>query len=441
MSNYDNDENESSDQPQVYSLPGDLKIGHLDVLKGSDTGRTLLDLFKRWRIQYDYGSDGFSAMLSEGREEEISTTILMSRLAVATGAPAARFEPYLDLWIEEQRKRYVARILTNLRAGDHCALSLPESDGAAWNELRKWVDAVCVDGSELSTVVMAHWIWCVRRRLAGLPVTDPLCPVLLGLTRGGKTTAASKLIAPIKGLTRSLDLNQVTDNRLWSIYGTTYVAFVDELAKADRACLDSLKMLVTAEQVFYRPMGTNRLARVPMNCSFLGTSNKSIASTIRDDTSGARFWEIRCRDVLDWSIINNIDYDLLWSCIAPGDPTPLQGAVRDKILKLQHAKLRMVNPIEVWLTEIGYAPCAREDGCALSRLQASVYDDYCVWADRARIKPVVSRIQFGYALKNLRYENHRTAKGMLLYYLQSDGTELVKAAPNGLAVSDWLPSM
>jgi hypothetical protein len=86
----------------------------------------------------------------------------------------------------------------------------------------------CSDGVEFVVAVFNKFIWQVKRKIEGLPVTDHLMPVVLGVQGNGKSTLIRQMLAPIAELVARADFSEITDNRnirLWR----NFVIFMDEM--------------------------------------------------------------------------------------------------------------------------------------------------------------------------------------------------------------------
>lgn len=222
--------------------------------------------------------------------------------------------------------------------------------------LDTWIRAVCSEGQYLSTAVVKHWVWCVRRRLLGLPIHDHICPIMYGTTGSGKSVEARKLLAPLDQLVSEQSLDQICDERHAVELSRHFVIYVDEMAGADKAELTKLKSLITQETINSRIMYTQRRQLTPMHASFLGSSNASVTEVIRDTTSARRYWEIRTKDRLDWDTLNDLDRRLIWTAVEPQKASPLDAKTKEEVHLLQHAKLRLRPAQELWWDELELGP-------------------------------------------------------------------------------------
>lgn len=292
--------------------------------------------------------------------------------------------------------------------------------------LKNWIDAVCQEGGELSYEIMRHWIWGVKRKIFSEAVSTPICPILRGLTQGGKTTATRLLTGPLKDYTRVADLKQIADDREWrTLLGRFYVVVLDEMARASKTNSETLKAVISAESLDPRILGLNMHSHIDVRSSFIGTTNKPLNQIIQDTTSAARYWELRCKDRLDWDVLNSINYHLIWG-VAPhleASNFDTMAGLRDKIQRLQHEDLRYKDPIEIWIEELGMmtkGDLIDSKGAEIDPHQwtmkfiasKKLYDHYKNYCQTFTYPPV-NMSTFGNVLNGLKYESmrHRRKNG------------------------------
>ncbi|WP_407696978.1 VapE domain-containing protein [Skermanella mucosa] len=124
--------------------------------------------------------------------------------------------------------------------------------------------------------------------------------------------------------------------------------FLDEMSYASRADIEVTKRKITTDQITYRPLHGNATKTLRNIATFIGCSNQPLGHSIQDPTGTRRFYAIAARDRLDWKVINDIRWDLLWRSVACIDASPLD-AVRDAVAAEQEAH-RVLGPVEEWLT-------------------------------------------------------------------------------------------
>jgi hypothetical protein len=340
------------------------------------------------RLSYDYGSNSFFSKNKRYNFEDLSDYLLIKG-ENQHGASKARLDACLRTWIKTEENLEKLRLLSS-----ESLTQLDLKNGSA--ELKKWVDAVCDDGHDFSYEIMRHWIWNVKRKMLGLTPQNIICPVLYGRTQGGKTTEVRQLLKPLCGLSTTMQLDQLTDERQWALLNRFYVVFIDELAGGSKTEVEKLKAMITSDKLQQRLMRTTTHQEIQMQASFIGTSNKPVSESIKDPTSGARFWEIRCKDKLDWSVLNSLNHALIWQCVDPTAPSSLDGDPLEKIRKLQHEKIRTKPSFEVWLDETNTAP---GDTFTLTEALYQSYEQWC----RASNLETFNKIWFSKQLKHFAF--------------------------------------
>ena len=274
--------------------------------------------------------------------------------------------------------------------------------GEDLTELRKFTEAITGRADALDVAALAHFVWLVKRKLAGLPVTWHLMPILNGIQGVGKSTAIKELLKPVAVVTSYLKLDELADSRCSQALETKYVIVCDEMQGAARTEIETLKNRITAETVGMRPMRSNDLVDVRVNATFIGSTNKDVATLIKDSTGMRRFLEIRCKATLMREIYS-VDFMKLWRGI---DETRSKTYLEDYRAELAQAQLQIETPdeIAVFLNEFGLIPTGNSYGKIRS---TKLYGDYKVWAAQHG-HYAVNAIHFGRRLKSLGIESSVT---------------------------------
>lgn len=182
-------------------------------------------------------------------------------------------------------------------------------------ELKKWLVAVTGASQDLDLAVMKHFLWQIKRKLNKLKVTYHLVPVLFGKQGGGKSKAVKMLVSPVEDLMIEFAPIEAVDPRNAKTLNDNFVCLFDEMSSMQRVEMESLKRLISADWLTYRPMRSNDFKKVSQNTTFIGISNKSLQENIFDSTGLRRFAEITVLPKADWDAINAIDYSAVWACI------------------------------------------------------------------------------------------------------------------------------
>ncbi len=221
------------------------------------------------------------------------------------------------------------------------------SSGTGRHLLIAFLTALTGIESPIQLAVLRHWIWNVKRSLVGLPREHDIMPVIIGEQGSGKSTAVQLLCGPLLELVTSVNVETLTDGRRTPELETFFVGIWDEMEGADRGDVEALKNTISCTTRSYRPMGTNLTALAVRSMSFIGTSNKSISTMIRDTTGARRFFEIESLPLTDREALNGIDYSMLWTAVSEKDPCPILGFLDE--LRAAQASLRYQDTVSMWL--------------------------------------------------------------------------------------------
>ncbi|GAA5666962.1 hypothetical protein Brsp07_05485 [Brucella sp. NBRC 14130] len=136
-------------------------------------------------------------------------------------------------------------------------------------------DAVCSQfdladhNAEFVKAILAKFIWQVKRKIIGLPISNHLMPVILGPQGVGKSTFVTEfLLKPLSELVGSTDFKMIEDNRNTEQW-RNYVLFLDEMGYAGKADIDNVKNKITASSVTGRPMRSNDNVQYAQKATFV----------------------------------------------------------------------------------------------------------------------------------------------------------------------------
>lgn len=275
----------------------------------------------------------------------------------------------------------------------------PEKEAPGKEELKKWLKHLTGEVRVKDLVVMQHFLWQVIRKMHKKKVTWHLMPVLVGPQGGGKTEAVSNLLNPINYLVakgQSVDFIERAETA-YPLLASNYVCQLDEMSKASRTDVNKLKSVISLEELTYRMYHTQKHPTKKNLCTFIGTSNESLADQIKDNSGMRRFFEIRTANNKGlseaerrkvWAAINAIDYQLIWEGINPNQNEPYIIDYLDAINDDQEA-LRTKDAVELFVEEKGIIVNAER---AMSGLQLyKVFKTYC---EEAGLKHTLTRQNF-----------------------------------------------
>lgn len=217
-----------------------------------------------------------------------------------------------------------------------------------WIALAKGCFSPDSGSPEFVAAVFKKFIWQVQRKLHNLPVSYPLMPVITGEQGAGKSWFVGALTRPIADVVVQSDFAALADDRnidLWR----SYVIILDEMAKAAKADVETIKHVITADYLERRPMRTNSTVTIRQCATFIATTNLSVSEIILDPTGIRRFCELR------WvqpprGFLDQFDFAAAWGSVQASDEDPMTAYMDE--LAVRQAETRNRSPIENWLLTI-----------------------------------------------------------------------------------------
>lgn len=316
-------------------------------------------------------------------------------------------EAALGEYIEENKLRYVSELQGKIRHNGDSSLS----------ELKKFVQAICGGEDPVTEAILAHFVWQVKRKVFGLEVQYHLMPIFTGPQGNGKSTAIKRLYKPLIDFVATPTFADLADKRHFEAFESNFIAFCDELEKADQADVDGLKNFITADRLTARILYSTTMAEFRQNCTAIGCTNKSLATLIYDPTGMRRFFEINTDPNMKqngWNLLDEIDFELLWKQVDEGIPGPECYIQRLKgEIETRQEQLRTADPIESFIEETGAVIGA--DGATKPVKKGDFYDDYRFFCNSNGHKP---RQSTWFAQELARYgieKSRRTVNGKLEY--------------------------
>jgi hypothetical protein len=190
--------------------------------------------------------------------------------------------------------------------------------------------------ADITIAVLKKFIWQVKRRLDSRTVTYHLMPILYGSQGCGKSVFITKMLEQLGSLASTTDFDRLGDNREAGLF-RNFALFLDEMNKADRADMDTVKAVITREEFSYRPMGTNLTVTSTQNASFIGASNKLLEQLINDPTGVRRFFQLDFNSQSgerEFAFINSLDFTAMWRSVDHLAADPCE-PYRDEMRALQ----------------------------------------------------------------------------------------------------------
>ncbi|MBS1960080.1 MAG: hypothetical protein JST80_11445 [Bdellovibrionales bacterium] len=283
----------------------------------------------------------------------------------------------------------------------------------SFSELRKFIQACTGKCDDLDLMVLAHWMWQVKRKMNALPVKKHMMIVFTGKQGSGKSTAVSTLVSSISKYRLDLNLEALADDRHYHGLSRNFVIVCDEMQGCNKTDIEVLKHIITAEKLSARKLYTNAIDTIPLNVSFLGTSNKTLDVLIKDETGMRRFFELKCLDMMDWQAISSIDPLKMWQEIDEHNPNGYINSIQVELFMTQEGT-RYRDSVETYLeeTNLNSGPINKGVGQV-----DHVFRDYAEWCKDGELKPF-DKIYFAKRMKALGVQCGRSAKSR--FYRTSD---------------------
>lgn len=333
--------------------PAALKTQHLPDNVG------LAEVF-RWldeqnlKISYD-------RTIKNEHNEELAIDALNDLLILALAArnvsvSAEVRRSAITRYIEERRHHYRQGIVEKL-VGSSDVYDYEKHKG----EVEAFLKVYNPNPTPLDVAALSHTIWQIKRKLLGLPVINHMMFVIYGKKQGtGKSYGLQKfLISPLEDLAlENADFNVLTDPREARVLNDSFVIVFDEMSNADRAGMEAIKRIISADKFKQRIMGTTQHTHLKVNSTFLGSTNRPINHLIMDYTGMRRFYQFNVADDRPeevrarWKKLNDINYLSLYQALDPYEPSPLSH-YHDALALMQDKELRHKRPIELWIEDSG----------------------------------------------------------------------------------------
>jgi len=279
----------------------------------------------------------------------------------------AQFRAYLELLIYNTTlirprkplqywKVVVSYIIEEMRRNSFETLKKDLSyDGTPYIEAEAAIGdlLIAMTGNALpvDVAVMMQFMWQVKRKLNGLPVSYHIMPIFWGLGGSGKSETLKSLFAPLKHYVYSgMSFAEIGDSRFYEALSSNLIVFLDEMPKIDRSSVETVKSVITADILTYRVMREHHYKKAQQRCTFIGTSNESPSALIKDTTGMRRFHYIECLPKMDFDRINLINWEGLWKSI---NETRNTAYTRDILvdLSIKQDATRQRNSVELFLEE------------------------------------------------------------------------------------------
>ena len=317
--------------------------------------------------------------------------------------------------------------------------STVESAKAVWQELG--VLFGFDEGEEwLPASVLQKFIHSTKRKMSNQEVGHHLATILVGVQGAGKSEFLIRLLSPVADEVVPTNFKQICDVRNSQLWDHA-VLKIDELEGASSADIGALNNRVTAPEISYRPMGTNKTVPIRNRSTFIGSSNRSIAELLNDNTGMRRFVELNYRvgrgDPGAFELVNRIDFGLLWKSVDENGPDPIEPWL--PVLAAKQEELRVPEEVEEWLSDEdrdahrtgrGRATPLPAQWDELKQVKLLYEDHYVPWVRAKNRNPAHQFKAFALVMKRL-YDQRGAALGLtrkengkkpVLYFLSASAS-------------------
>lgn len=331
------------------------------------------EFMKIHKITYDYKTDSI-------KQNDIA---IDSRLALSNIRLSALFngmahiKNYLPDAIAVWKKEQSKMALESIKKSVSFSSAPPDS------LIGVWVKSITGCDDNLNIKVMEHWIWQIKRKLAGLEVDHHIMPILYGKSGAGKSVAVRNLIGPLQEAAIATDMSIFMDQFSKKQFNRNFIMFFDELDGAEGIDVNKLKQVITAPTLEYRVMKSEAFFSSRQNCTFIGCTNTPVRERIKDSTSARRFWEIHTQDKIDWSVINGLDYLALWKSVDETSPSPILPLLSELHIR-QQEELRSKGLIEEWIESCCRFEEVSDEGTTTQELY-NYFKKWCRWQNLSAI--------------------------------------------------------
>jgi hypothetical protein len=309
--------------------------------------------------------------------------------------PKGLIEDAVHIVVEREWRLHLEKI------GSHLGYSSVLEDSA---EVKNFVDACVAQPSQVELNVLRHWMWQVKRKLIGKPVTNHLMIVFTGKQGAGKSTAIDILMKPLEAYRLDMAVPALADERNYHSLSRSFVVVCDEMHGCAKADIESLKHIVTARSISARKLFTNSRDILEQSASFIGSSNKPVELLVRDDSGMRRFFSMDCAEKMNWELLNAVSAENMWRSVDENrDEGYLSGVLEE--LRGRQEEMRHRDSVESYLDETG-ALTGKPQKIVSVR---DVFSDYVDWCKESAATPF-DKTYFSKRVRALGIERLRTSQ-------------------------------
>lgn len=334
------------------------KTNHLpDNLGLQEVFRWLTE--KNFKVSYD-------RTIKNEHDEEIAIDALTDLLVVELASRNISITKEvrtsaINRFIEAERHKYRAEIVNKLCNG-------PFDADLHKKHVIKFLKLYKEDPTELDVAALSHSIWQIKRKLSNLEVKYHMMFCLYGREQGtGKSYGMKALLSPLgELLLENADFNILTDPREGRVLNDSFAVIFDEMSNADKASMESIKRMITADKFKQRVMQTTNHTHLKQNSTFFSTANKKVGQLILDDTGLRRFYECNIERSKDeckklFPLIKEVDFlNGIFIALDHTNPISPIEPYLDALYTIQEDS-RHRQPVEAWIEDSGLVEWASDE--------------------------------------------------------------------------------
>jgi len=315
--------------------------------------KMFISTYKNLNISRVDIDDGFTIWYNKQRkkmQQELYATVEYKK-----NDPATMYNQMINEWLDGTRIPMEP---------DTSGVLQPVSNAKLWLTLNKpqpqltydqlWdamIYLITDDESDITKAVLQHFIWQVKRKLAGLEVSYHMMPVIVGGQGHGKSKFLDKFLSPVGY--ESTDFIKVADPSAIGLFEDNWILFLDEMHGANKQDINYVKGLISSDIRSTRKFHSQTNLNFKQNATFIGASNNPLGEVIRDNTGMRRFYQINFKKIEEdnYDIINHqLNYQRLWQSVNEFGPSPTL-IYKDRLNEIQE-EYRDISPLEDWLNSL-----------------------------------------------------------------------------------------
>lgn len=284
------------------------------------------------------------AMMSNNNDEmSFLTEIKTIALDMELPFKSKEIDIAFDNWKNKQHFEVMKEVYMKLVFSKASMLKARETD--AWRHMAR----AYFPNNELSedfiVASIKSFMWQVKRKASNRCVPLPTMLVITGTQQSGKSTFVQHLINHIKEASGKTDFKTISNRKAYNIYNNL-ILYVEEMAGADKACLETIKDTITSNTIPVNPLYTNKTIEVDQKSSMIGNANQPLATIVLDSSGMRRYNEIIKNAPSIFEETAKVNWTMLWESVDDNLDDPMDEF--RSVLKEQQEDNREKSPVEMF---------------------------------------------------------------------------------------------